>query len=163
MTAITWSAVARSRQPRSKISKTSIARVAADEIAATGAVADEEIRHPKREAIEGAGGRHPGVEIAGAPQILDRRLRATADHLEHQATRRPGQPRKVIVEGVLAFRDVVAVVAAFDLLADVVVLGFSDRDIAMTLSGNRQHRTLAEDLVALERVVEVDRRAPQSW
>jgi hypothetical protein len=66
--------------------KTSFARVPADEIAATGAVADEEIRHPKREAIEGAGGRHPGVEIARATQILDRRLRATADHFEHQAT-----------------------------------------------------------------------------
>ena len=51
--------------------------------------------------------------------------------------------------------------AELDLTPDVVVFGFANRDIAVPLTGDRQHRALLEDLVALEGVVEINRGAAE--
>ena len=81
-----------------------IARIAANQVAAAGVVADEEIGDPQREAVEGARGGHAGVEIAGPAQVLDRRLRPAA-----RSPRTSGDPRldrletrQVVVERVFA-------------------------------------------------------------
>ena len=66
--------------------QTGVARIAADEVAPARVVADEQIADAEGEAVKGAGGRHPGMQVPRPAEVLHGRLRPTAEHFQHQAT-----------------------------------------------------------------------------